>query len=98
VPLRLSEATVSRVDRLLKTTRDRHGAAVARTTRTVLSGLFGLAVRHDALDGNPVRDAAPIRGSSKAARALELAEVWASGPSSLPTNVPSTSTWSTSST
>ncbi len=41
--LRLREVTVSRVDRVLKATREHHGVSVARITRTVLSGMFGLA-------------------------------------------------------
>lgn len=61
--LRLREVTVSRVDRLLKTTREKHGVAVAKLTRTVLSGLMGLAARRDAIGSNPVRDAASIRSA-----------------------------------
>ena len=74
--VRLREVTVSRVDRLLKETRDRHGVAVSRATRTVLSGMFGLAARHDAIRANPVRDAAPIRSRSKERHALGMEEVW----------------------
>ena len=36
--LRLRELTISRVDALLMRVREGHGAANARTTRTVLSG------------------------------------------------------------
>ncbi len=74
--LRLREVTVSRVDRLLKTTREKHGVAVAKLTRTVLSGLMGLAARHDAIGSNPVRDAASIRSAHKERHALELEQVW----------------------
>jgi integrase len=74
--LRLQEVRVSRVDRLLKATRDHHGVAVAKATRTVLSGMFGLAVRHDAIESNPVRDAAAIRSKSTEHRTLDLEEVW----------------------
>jgi integrase len=74
--LRLREVTVSRADLLLKRVRDKHGVAVARATRTVLSGMFGLATRHDAMPSNPVRDTASLPGSSKSRRALTLEEVW----------------------
>jgi integrase len=74
--LRLQEVRVSRVDRLLKATRDHHGVAVAKATRTVLSGMFGLAVRHDAIESNPVRDAAAIRSKRAEHRTLDLEEVW----------------------
>jgi integrase len=42
----------------------------------VLSGVLGLAARHDALSGNPVRDAAAIRAAQKTRTALALEEVW----------------------
>ncbi len=74
--LRLREVRVSRIDRLLRTVREQHGVAVSRATRTVLSGLFGLAARHDAVFSNPVRDAAAIRGTAPEHRTLELEEVW----------------------
>jgi integrase len=74
--LRLGEVSVSRVDALLKVTRERHGVGVAKLTRTVLSGVLGLAARHDALSSNPVRDAAPIRAPTKIRTALRLEEVW----------------------
>ena len=74
--LRLREISVSRVDRVLKATREHHGVSVAKLTRTVLSGIFGLAVRHDAMDGNPVRDAAPVRTNGKISLSMELSQVW----------------------
>lgn len=74
--LRLREVSVSRVDRVLKATREHRGVAVAKLTRTVLSGMLGLATRHDAMPANPVRDAAPVRSTGKVRRALELEEVW----------------------
>jgi integrase len=70
--LRLGEITVSRVDRLVKATKDRHGNAIAKMTRTVISGVLGLATRHDVFDHNPVRDVRRIEGTDKAAVALEL--------------------------
>lgn len=73
--LRLREVTVGRVDKVLRVTVERHGSAVAKMTRTVLSGVLGLAARHDAIVGNPVRDAAPIHGTKKAAYALDLGQV-----------------------
>lgn len=74
--LRLREVRVSRVDRLLKTVRDQHGIGVSKATRTVLSGMFGLAARHDAVTSNPVRDAVAIRSKPSEHRALALEEVW----------------------
>src|SRR5450756_237201 len=55
--LRLRELSIGTVDRFLKTVAKQNGAAMAKMTRSVLSGMCGLAARHDALDRNPVRDA-----------------------------------------
>ncbi|HWM04394.1 MAG TPA: tyrosine-type recombinase/integrase, partial [Actinophytocola sp.] len=58
--LRVRELTTGTIDHHLRAVRDRHGAATAKLTRTVLSGMCGLAARHDALERNPVRDASAI--------------------------------------
>jgi len=73
--LRLREVRVSTVDRVLKTVRKRHGVAVAKATRSVLSGMFGLATRHDAMAANPVRDTARLHTVKKVFRVLDLNEV-----------------------
>jgi integrase len=72
--LRVREVTVSRLDRLVTEVHDRFGTAAAKTTRTVLSGMVGLAVRHDALERNPVRDVGRVESSASSARALSLVE------------------------
>lgn len=72
--LRVRELTVSRLDRLVVQVHDRYGAGAAKTTRTVLSGLVGLAVRHDALDRNLVRDVGRIENSASSARSLTVAQ------------------------
>jgi len=64
--------TVSRVDRLVTRTKQDHGVAPAKAVRTVVSGVLGLAVRHDALTQNPVRDVNRIESTASAARALTL--------------------------
>ncbi|MER7433091.1 hypothetical protein [Pseudonocardia alni] len=45
----MRELSTGRLDRLVIEVHDRHGSAAATTVRTVLSGMVGLAVRHDAL-------------------------------------------------
>jgi hypothetical protein len=47
-----------------------------------LSAVLGLAVRHDALPTNPVREVAGIRGSKKQVRALDLDELGLCGSAS----------------
>jgi hypothetical protein len=54
--LRLREVTVPALDRLLTSVHSAHGPAAAKTTRSVLSGILGLAVRHGLLATNPVRE------------------------------------------
>ncbi|WP_448612320.1 site-specific integrase [Geodermatophilus sp. URMC 60] len=75
--LRLRELTVSAVDRLLATVHADHGPAAAKFTRSVLSGILGLAVRHGLLPTNPVRDATARRTgrNSRRPRALSVADV-----------------------
>jgi hypothetical protein len=65
--LRLRELTTGTVDRFLKTVAKCSGPSMAKTTRSVLSGMCGLAARHDAIDRNPVRDAQVISQPRKAA-------------------------------
>src|SRR5450756_2090749 len=65
--LRLRELTTGTVDRFLKTVAKCSGPAMAKMTRSVLSGMCGLAARHDAMDRNPVRDTQAITQPRKAA-------------------------------
>lgn len=69
--LRPHELTVGRVDRLLKALAPRHPSRAHRA-RIVLSQVFDLAVRHDAVAKNPVGDAAPVRRPRKKVRSLDL--------------------------
>jgi integrase len=66
--LQLREASVTRLDALVVHVRKDHGAGMAKTVRTVLSGIFGYAVRLGALPANPVRDIGAIRGGRKRVR------------------------------
>ena len=63
--VRVRELTVGLVDRHLRAVEANHGAAMAKQTKTVLGQVIGLAVRHDALTQNPVRDASPISTKPK---------------------------------
>ena len=57
---RVRELSVGTVERFLRTVEDHHGPALAKTTRSVLSGMCAYAARHDALGVNPVRETTPI--------------------------------------
>ena len=72
--LRVRELTPGIIDRHLRLMAARHGPAAAKTCRSILSGLCGLATRHGALASNPVRDAARIPQPKRQSRALTLAE------------------------
>lgn len=62
--LTVQEATVARCDKALAAITAQHGAAVGKSCRAVLSGMLGLAARHDAIPSNPIRDTEPIAGAS----------------------------------
>lgn len=74
--VRLREVTVGLVDRHLAAVKAKHGNAMAKTTKTVLSGICGLACRHDAMVTNPCRDVSRISTKpKKSPRSLELDEI-----------------------
>jgi len=54
--LRVREASVGACDRALAAVSRNSGPGAAKTARAVLSGILGLAARHDAIASNPVRD------------------------------------------
>ncbi|MQA02668.1 MAG: tyrosine-type recombinase/integrase [Streptosporangiales bacterium] len=73
--LRVAEATTGVLDRFLTQVADETGPPTAKACRSVLSGVFGLAIRYGAILTNPVRDVSPIEGKPrKAPRALTREE------------------------
>jgi integrase len=71
--VRLLELSPPLIDRFLKGVLHRTGAPTAKTCRSVVSGVLGLAVRYGALASNPVRDADRLGGRpKKEPRALNL--------------------------
>jgi integrase len=55
--LRVRDAhRVSTINKVITDVRDKHGRGAAAHVKVVLSGIFALIVRHDALDENPVRE------------------------------------------
>ena len=58
--LKVRELTPRVVDRVLREVSIEVDPAAARTLRSVLSGMAGIAIRRGELRTNPVRDAAPI--------------------------------------
>lgn len=63
--LKLREVTTSRVDNFLVTVRDRSGHAVAKTCRSVISGVLKLAMRADAVTRNAAAGTTPLSGKPK---------------------------------
>ncbi|PKV93925.1 site-specific recombinase XerD [Amycolatopsis echigonensis] len=53
---RVGDVLVSTANRVITEIRDRHGRGAASHAKVVLSGIFALVVRHDAIDKNPVRE------------------------------------------
>jgi Phage integrase, N-terminal SAM-like domain len=52
--LRVRELSVGTIHRFLRSVADHYGAATAKICKSILSGICGLATRHDALDRNLV--------------------------------------------
>lgn len=74
--VRLREASVPSLDRLLKVIQTKNGSANAKLANVVLSGMFSLAVRHGALSSNPMRDVGRIISKKVAVVAPDLATVF----------------------
>lgn len=72
--LRLREVTTQRIDSYLEELERRMKPNTVRGYRSVISGVLSHAVRLGALDRNPCREATPIQGKGKEARALTRAE------------------------
>lgn len=73
--LRLREITVARCEAWLQALRRNRSNSVASTSRTVLSGILGLAARMGAIQTNPTRDLSRIPSKPKRRpRALTRAE------------------------
>jgi integrase len=75
--VRLGEAGAPLIDRVVTAIKQSAGAPTARSCRSVISGVMGLAVRYGAIGSNPVRDVDRIEGqASKEPRALTAEEVF----------------------
>ena len=73
--LRLRELTTPALDRVVTEIHVSVGHATARTCRSIISGVLGLAVRQGALQTNPTRDIERLEGRpSKEPRALTREE------------------------
>lgn len=77
--VRLSEAHQSVVHRALTAIRDANGPAVAKTTKSVLSGMFRVALAEGAINGNPALGAIrlPSKPAKGTVRALTVEEATA---------------------
>ncbi|MFD9739285.1 tyrosine-type recombinase/integrase [Umezawaea sp. NPDC059074] len=74
--LRIRELTVPRLGKVVAAAQQLHSASTAKTVRTILSGVCGLAVRHGAMASNPVRDIQRLDGGKKTrSRALSFDEL-----------------------
>ena len=63
--LRIGEATTPRIDSVISEIKKHAGAPTARTCRSIISGVMGLAVRYGALTVNPVREVDRIKHNTK---------------------------------
>jgi integrase len=73
--LRLGELNTPVLDKVVCAIRDDVGPATARSCRTIISGIVGVAIRFGAIPVNPVRDVERIEGQpKKKPRALTASE------------------------
>jgi integrase len=73
--VRLGEATTPLVDNVVRSIQKKVSASTAKSCRSVISGVMGLAVRHGAVMANPVREVERIEAKPKREpRALTMAE------------------------
>ena len=63
--LRCRELSVAIAENFLRAVEDKHGKAVAKLVRTVLSNICAFAARMGAMDRNPVRDTTPVSTKPK---------------------------------
>ena len=71
--LRVEEATPGRVQAFINTVNAEQGQGEAKTCRSVLSGMFGIAVRSDVLRSNPMSAVeSPRRTVNRASTAIPL--------------------------
>lgn len=63
--LRLGEITTPLADKFIDRVAKEVGAPTARSCRSVLSGVLGLAVRYGAIMANPIRDVGRVEGKPK---------------------------------
>lgn len=73
--VRVQELTVGLLDQHLKSVRAHAGASTAKQLRTVLTGIVGVAVRHDALQFNVASqtNAVPVKGEQVIALSVDEA-------------------------
>jgi integrase len=73
--VRLGEATTPLVDKVIASIKAKVSASTAKSCRSVISGVMGLAVRYGAITANPVREVERIEAKPKREpRALTMAE------------------------
>src|SRR6266508_2789649 len=98
--VRLGEVTTPLLDKVIGAIKADVGAATAKTCRSVVSGVLGLAARYGAIDNNPIRDVETIGNDAKRkARALtdEERNAWfdqlRADPSAVAADLPDLSTF-----
>lgn len=73
--LTISEATPERLQRFLNEVTAASGPGAAKSCKSILSGMLGLAVRNGAVRTNPVRELERIRQKREGAEALSLEQL-----------------------
>ncbi|WP_275792674.1 site-specific integrase [Prescottella equi] len=70
--LRIREATTQRLDTFVREIATRQGAGTGKKAKTILSGMFRIAVRYGAVQANPVREVTDLgAGRKKRAKSMD---------------------------
>ncbi|MDM4761932.1 tyrosine-type recombinase/integrase [Galbitalea sp. SE-J8] len=73
--MRLRELTTARADVFIRALAGNSGPSAAKTTKTVLSGVLGMAARLGAIPTNPVRDVGRVRVATPIVRTLSFEQL-----------------------
>lgn len=71
----IREASVSKLDRFIKQTTRLNGYSNASIAAVLLTGMFAMAARHDAIDTNPMKSVAPVEEPDHQVATFSLADV-----------------------
>ncbi|MBM4686076.1 hypothetical protein GS532_20180 [Rhodococcus hoagii] len=74
--LRVREATTQRLDTFVREIATRQVAGTGKKAKTILSGMFRIAVRYGAVRANPVREVTDLGPAARSGQSRWIANCW----------------------